>query len=144
MHAYRCTRCKTLNRVPESRAGDAPICGRCKARLETSGAPQEVNAIELEALIESSPVPIVVDFWAPWCGPCRAAAPILDRIARSHAGRVLVLKLNSDEHPETSARHRIQGIPAFVAFRDGAEAGRQVGLLPEAAFTRWVDGIAAS
>jgi thioredoxin 2 len=69
------------------------------------------------------------------------AAPVLERIARDRAGRVLVLKLNSDEHPEVSARHRIQGIPAFVMFHGGREVGRQVGLLPEPAFARWIDGL---
>jgi len=142
MHTYRCPRCGGLNRVPERRVTDGPICGRCKTPLDASGAPQSVNESELARAIESSPVPVLVDFWAPWCGPCRMAAPVLDRIARSRAGLVIVLKVNSDEQPNASARHRVQGIPAFIMFKGGAEAGRQVGLLPERAFADWVDRFA--
>jgi thioredoxin 2 len=118
------------------------VCGRCKEQLDVTGAPQAVDADGLLRAIESSPVPVLVDFWAPWCGPCRMAAPVLERIARSRAGMVLVLKVNSDDHPEVSARYRISGIPAFLMFRGGVEDARQVGLLPEQAFARWVDGFA--
>jgi len=142
MHTYRCAKCGGLNRVPKQRLADGPICGRCKSPLDASGAPQSVGEAELVKAIESSPVPVLVDFWAPWCGPCRMAAPVLDRIARSRAGRLIVLKLNSDDNPHASARHGIQGIPAFIMFQRGMEAARQVGLLPEPALGQWVDRFA--
>ncbi len=142
MHTYRCAQCGGLNRVPEHRRGDRPVCGVCKAAIDVTGSPQPVGDDELARTIEASPVPVLVDFWAPWCGPCRMAAPVVDRIARDRAGRVLVLKLNSDEHPRAAARYSIRGIPAFIVFRKGVEVGRQVGLPPEHVLARWLDEFA--
>jgi thioredoxin 2 len=136
---YRCRSCSAFNRVPESKKGSRPICGRCKNPLETSGAPQEVNSAELAKILSDSPVPVIVDFWATWCGPCRMAAPVLDRIARARSGRVLFLKLDTDQNPEAAAQHRIQSIPVFAAFNGGTESQRQVGLPSEAALAQWVD-----
>jgi thioredoxin 2 len=136
---FRCHNCSAFNRVPESKKEQKPICGRCKTPLETSGAPQEVTGSELADVLARSPVPVLVDFWATWCGPCRMAAPILDRIARGRAGRVLVLKLDTDRNQDAAALHRIQSIPAFALFREGAETQRQVGLPSEAALAQWVD-----
>jgi thioredoxin 2 len=136
---FRCRNCSAFNRVPESKKDGKPVCGRCKAPLETSGAPQEVTGSELADLVAQSPLPVLVDFWATWCGPCRMAAPILDRVARARAGRVLVVKLDTDRNPEAAARHRIQSIPVFALFKDGAEAQRQVGLPGEAALAQWID-----
>jgi len=99
----------------------------------------EVTGAELATILEQSPVPVLVDFWAAWCGPCRMAAPIIDRIARARSGRLLVLKLDTDGNPDAAARHRVQSIPMFALFRDGAEAQRQVGLPSEAALAQWVD-----
>jgi thioredoxin 2 len=136
---YRCRNCSAFNRVPEARKAESPVCGRCKKPLETSGAPEEVTGAELAAILEQSPVPVLVDFWATWCGPCRMAAPIIDRIARARSGRLLVLKVDTDRNPDAAARHRIQSIPVFALFREGAEAQRQVGLPSEAALAQWVD-----
>ncbi len=142
MDYFRCSSCGAFNRV-KNKGGKAPVCGRCKERLDTSGAPQPVDGDQLARAIKGSPVPVLVDFWAAWCGPCRMAAPILDEIARSKAGELVVLKLDTDANQATARRHEVQGIPLFVMFRDGKEAERQTGLLPKSAFKSWVDTASA-
>jgi thioredoxin 2 len=137
---FRCTGCGALNRVESGHQGEAPICGRCKKRLDLSGAPQPVSARELDELVARSPVPVLVDFWAPWCGPCRMAAPLLDRVARARPGELVVAKINGDDHPEASSQHGVRGIPTFILFSGGKERARQSGLPPEKAFLRWVEG----
>lgn len=142
MSVFRCAECGAINRVPRARLADKPVCGRCKAALDVSGAPQSVSVEDLEATVAASPVPVLVDVWAPWCGPCRMAAPVIDRIAKNRAGLILVLKVDSDEHPAVSQRYRVSAIPSFLMFRSGQLDARQEGLLPEPVFARWVDGFA--
>lgn len=97
-----------------------------------------MDAEAFERAVANSPLPVVVDFWAPWCGPCRAAAPILEEVGRAQAGKVLLLKVNTDEHPQPSQRLGIRGIPTFVVFKDGQERARQSGVLPAQAMSQWV------
>lgn len=128
--AFRCARCGAINRVAIVAPGRLPVCGRCKADLDTSGAPAAVDLAGLEKAVANSPVPVIVDFWAPWCAPCRAFAPTLDRFAREQAGRALVLKLDTEAHPDAAARFGIQAIPTLAAFRGGREVQRVSGALP--------------
>lgn len=138
---FRCSDCGSFNRVlPDHPAGE-PTCGRCKAKLDLAGAPQDVNAEMFSRAIASSPIPVVVDFWAPWCGPCRAAEPIVDHFARTRAGKTLVLKVNSDKAPELLKSLGIRGIPAFFAFDGGQEVSRHAGMLPADAFARWAEQV---
>ncbi|MFT3713629.1 MAG: thioredoxin [Archangium sp.] len=133
---FRCASCGAFNRVADQRAG-VPTCGRCKKDLDVSGAPQEVDAAQFERVVSGSPLPVLVDFWAPWCQPCRIAAPILDNVGRELAGKAVVIKVNSDQHPQPSARLGIRGIPTFIVFRDGAERARQAGLASAEQLRSW-------
>lgn len=127
---YRCARCGAMNRLALLTPGRQPVCGKCKADLDTSGAPGHADLAALERAVGSSPAPVLVDFWAPWCAPCRAFAPVLERLAREQAGRVVVLKVDTEASPTAGARFGIQAIPTLVVFRDGKEVDRVSGALP--------------
>ena len=133
-----CPSCGRQNRVPAIAAGK-PTCGVCGASL-----PWIVEATEdnFDGALDTG-VPVLVDLWAPWCGPCRTVAPILEQLARERAGRLKVVKVNVDESPRVSARYRVQGIPTLLLFRRGELAGRQVGALPAAALSQWLDAHAS-
>jgi thioredoxin 2 len=138
MKAHVCARCGALNRLGASPAGTAPVCGKCKSDLDVTGEPRSATGAQLDAAVRNSPVPVLVDFWAPWCGPCRTAAPIFAELGRRKAGDLLVLKVNSDEEQEASARLGIRAIPTFVLFSGGQEIARQSGVMPAAEMDRWV------
>jgi thioredoxin 2 len=107
------------------------VCGRCKKPLLGAAGPVEVTDDTFADQVERSPVPVLVDMWAPWCGPCRMLAPTIEQLAADLAGRVKVAKLNVDENPKTAGRFNISGIPAMLIFKGGREVDRIVGMAPK-------------
>ena len=123
----RCPFCGAINRVDLARLDQKPRCASCKKPLALD-RPQKVSDAEFQKIVEGASVPVVVDFYADWCGPCHAMAPILDDFALMRKGDVLVLKLDTDANPGTAKRYGIRGIPTVISFRDGKELRRHVGV----------------
>src|SRR4029450_13360142 len=124
---FSCPSCGVKNRVPAAHAADNGRCGKCKAELPPVSSPLAADPALFDEVVASARVPVLVDFWAGWCGPCKAAAPHVDRTARDMAGRAVVLKVDADEHPDLAGRLQVQGLPTFLVFRDGREVLRQPG-----------------
>src|ERR671912_385206 len=141
----RCPSCGANNRVdPERTAqGNEAVCARCKNPLPVSGKPVTVTDATFAAEVERSPVPVLLDLWAPWCGPCRMVARVIEELAAEMAGRVRVAKLNVDENPATAARFRVQSIPTLLVLRGGREVDRIVGVQPKAAIMQRLERAAA-
>ena len=132
-----CAACGATNRVPGDKIaeGRAPVCGKCKAPLPV-GKPQPVTDATFAQDVEGSPVPVLVDAWAPWCGPCHMIAPIVDQLAAELAGRVRVVKLNVDDNPRTAARFDLRSIPTLLVLKGGREIDRLVGVQPKQEIAR--------
>ncbi len=128
----RCATCSTLNRIDLARLSDKPKCARCSNALPFD-RPLVATDADFQQFLDGATVPVLVDFYADWCGPCKAMAPVLDAFAHQHAGSVLVLKLDTDAQQTTARRYNIASIPTLIVFRNGKEWKRQVGAVSRGA-----------
>lgn len=133
-----CPHCSATNRIPLARRQEAPKCGKCHTSL-FDGKPLEVGPVSFVKHLQRNDIPLLVDFWAPWCGPCRIVGPILEELAGEYGEDVVIAKVNTDQNPIYAQRLGVQGIPTMVLFKGGTEIDRVVGALPKANLKQWID-----
>ncbi len=132
-----CPHCHAANRLPAERLADGATCGKCKARL-FSGKPVELAAANFDSHIGRSDIPVLVDFWAPWCGPCRTMAPAFAQAAQQLEPEFRLAKVNTEDEQQLAARFGIRSIPTLALFKNGREVARQAGAMDTASLVRWV------
>jgi len=134
-----CPSCGKKNRSPAARLADQGRCGACKTAISPVSRPIEADTESFREITRDAKVPVLVDFWADWCGPCKMAAPEVEKTAREMAGRALVLKVDTERWPQIAAEYRVQGIPNFVVLRGGLLVHQQAGVAPSAMMKSWLE-----
>ncbi|MGE3260350.1 MAG: thioredoxin family protein [Bacteriovoracia bacterium] len=135
-----CSNCNKLNRVNLTQANEKePVCGHCRTTLPLHFGVVEVNERGLKVLTEKSSLPVFCDFWAPWCGPCKAFAPTFQQLALQYGGRIVFAKLNTEAYPIGGQAHQVRSIPTLIYFQGGIEKERLSGALPASHLTQWLD-----
>jgi thioredoxin 2 len=136
----KCPACGTANRIPAEHLADTGRCGSCKGPIPPVGEPIEADADLFDDVVQGVTVPVLVDFWAAWCGPCRMAAPEVHRTAENLAGRAVVLKVDTDAHPGVAQRFGVTSIPSFVVLKAGKVVLQQAGYVPHSRMEEWLRG----
>ena len=133
-----CPHCLAINRIPENRLGDNPDCGRCKSSL-FEGKPIELDEANIPFIVGGSGIPVVVDCWAEWCGPCKSFAPVFEQAAAEMEPGIRFAKLNTELHQDLGAKWNIRSIPTLILFRNGKEVNRVSGALPAQQLRQWLE-----
>lgn len=134
-----CMKCKSLNKVSiEKIEEQTPLCGSCKTSLKLHSLVSEVDHQGLAKMIQKADRPVVVDFWAPWCGPCKIFAPTFEAASKAFAGKIIFIKINTQDYPHVSEQFNIRGIPSLLVFKDGNELARQSGAFPLDTLKSWL------
>lgn len=135
-----CPACQTPNRVPYARMVDSPVCGRCRERL-FQGRALELNTSAFQKLVRNTDIPIVVDFWASWCGPCKMMSPIFEQIARAMEPEMRFVKVNTETEQTLAGQYGIRSIPTLLVLDNGREVARQSGAMDAASLKRWLESV---